>query len=72
MEYAENGEIISWDEEKGRFKIKTLTNEPYLSEQYIRKIFRDCIKGLLYRKKMFFLVKIKKNNFSARKRNHSS
>ena len=59
LEYAENGEIISWDEEKGRFKIKTINNEPYLSEEYIRKIFRDCIKGLLYRKKKFSFKKKK-------------
>lgn len=56
LEYAENGEIITWDENNGTFKIKNEINaqQKYLTEEYLVKVFRDCLKGLFYCRLLFF------------------
>lgn len=44
MEYALKGTVISWDEAQKKFKAD-ITDR---SEEYLRQIFRDCVKGLHY------------------------
>ena len=44
MEYAAKGTLISWDNSA----LKFIPNVTGLSENYLRIIFRDCIKGLHY------------------------
>ena len=52
MEYAENGQILIWDEKKFNFKINYEFFDSsilFFEENYIRLLMRDCVKGLYYR-----------------------
>lgn len=44
MEYCQNGEMIEWIEEECQFKFRKERGR--LSEQEVRKLSRDCLKGL--------------------------
>ncbi|EGR32237.1 protein kinase domain protein, partial [Ichthyophthirius multifiliis] len=48
LEFAQGGQIIEWDDDDKKFFFcNQKQNEP-LSEDYLRNIFRGCIKGLFY------------------------
>ena len=51
MQFCEGGQLIEWDEEESRFYITKpeLQGNP-IPEDYLRKVFRDLIEGLYYRK----------------------
>ena len=44
MEYASKGPLVTWNDIEKKF----ITNTNGFSEEYLRKIFRDCVKGLHY------------------------
>lgn len=50
MDYAAGGQVVEWDEEKGRFyllgKYESVEKVP---ESELRKIFRQSLKALNYR-----------------------
>ncbi len=50
IDYAGGGEVISWDEKKCRFYLNPAKykKKAHLEEEFIRFIFRDCVKGLDY------------------------
>lgn len=50
LEYAAGGLIVKWDQEKRKFHLNVPADTPegVLSEAYLRKIFRDCIKAISY------------------------
>lgn len=47
LEYASKGTVADWDGENKEFVTK---DKSELSEEYLRILFRDCIKGLNYSK----------------------
>lgn len=49
LDYAENGQLIEWDEKKNMFITDPMQDE-YFSEEKLRLIFRDIVKGMHYRK----------------------
>lgn len=51
LEYAEGGEILSWDEEKATFSQKIEEKSKFFDEKFIRRVIRDLIRGLHYRMK---------------------
>ena len=49
LDYAEQGQMIEWDENEEKFYFtKEHSNQEVMSEDFLRKIFRDIIKGLYY------------------------
>lgn len=52
MDCCGKGQLIDWDEDKGKFFFTRERSTPYLSEHEIRMIMRDCINGLDYGKKI--------------------
>ena len=52
LDYASNGQLIEWNEDEGIFYyVKDPESHEYLPESTLRKIFRDCLLGLYYRKR---------------------
>lgn len=47
LDYAEKGQLLEWDEESNSFIINDISND-YFSENRLREIFREIIKGLYY------------------------
>lgn len=52
MDFAPHGQLIEWDEDEGKF-FYTNPDAQDLSEEKLRKIFRQCITGLHYCKYFF-------------------
>ena len=50
LDYAEGGQLMEWNEDDNRFYLRHEYQENFLSENYLRSLFRDIIKGLHYRK----------------------
>lgn len=44
LEYAKKGNVVEWDEKNLIFKSKV----GIITEEYLRVLFRDCIRGLYY------------------------
>ena len=55
MDYAENGQLLEWDQKDNSFKFTKPFAEEFLPEKELRRIFRDIVKGLYYRKLEFLL-----------------
>lgn len=48
LEYAAGGLIVKWNETKKKFEKTGKDEGEYYSEEYLRKIFRDCLKAISY------------------------
>ena len=52
LDYAAGGQLIEWNEDESEFYFcKEDRTEKVIPESELRRIFRDCVKGLSYRKK---------------------
>lgn len=56
MDYAEGGQLIDWNEDDNRFYLRHEYQENFLSETYLRTLFRDIVKGLYYRNFKHFQI----------------
>jgi [calcium/calmodulin-dependent protein kinase] kinase len=52
IDYAAQGQLIDWDDEKRKFFFRHKYPGKFFSEEYLRKFFRDIIKGLNHCKKI--------------------
>lgn len=58
LDFCEQGQLIEWNENKNKYSLKSQIShsqiyEPdkdFINEEELKRIFRDCIKGLHYRK----------------------
>ena len=50
LDFAAGGQLIEWDEDESLYFFTNPDRQEDLSENDLRRIFRDCIKGLSYRK----------------------
>lgn len=48
MDYAENGQLIDWDETLKKFIMVKEHSHENFTENFLKKIFRDMIRGLEY------------------------
>lgn len=48
MDYAEGGQIVEWKDADNRFYSVHAYQEAFFSEDYLRGLFRDIVKGLHY------------------------
>lgn len=48
IDFVPRGQLIDWDEEKRIFYCRHNHPNEYLSEEFLRKTFRDIVKGLNY------------------------
>lgn len=48
LDFVSKGQLIDWDEEKRKFFFCHDHPDEFLSEVFLRKIFRDLVKGLNY------------------------
>jgi len=48
LDYAENGQLLEWNQEDNSFKFTKPFAEEVLPENELRRIFRDIVKGLYY------------------------
>ncbi len=49
LDYASGGQLIEWDDDESKWFFSHEDQHEPLKEDYLRKVFRDCIKGLNYR-----------------------
>jgi hypothetical protein len=49
LDLVNNGQLIEWDNDNEEFFFCKERDSKYLSESELRKIFRDCVRGLAYR-----------------------
>ena len=50
LDFAPHGQLIEWDEEESKFYYTNPDTVGFLSEEVLKKIFRQCITGVHYRK----------------------
>ena len=47
QEYADYGELMQWDEVNLKYNLQC-NDDVFIEEEILRKIMRDCVKGLHY------------------------
>lgn len=62
LDYAEAGQLIDWCENDNKFYLRREYQDSFLPENYLRKLFRDIVKGLHYCKiiKKISILSLKK------------
>jgi len=48
LDFAPHGQLIEWDEEESKFYYNNPETVGFLSEEVLKKIFRQCITGVHY------------------------
>jgi len=59
LDFAPHGQLIEWDDDESKFFYTNQDFLGFLSEERLRKIFRQCIVGLHYCKNSFKKLPIK-------------